>query len=150
MRLTKHIDTRYCHKVWTRSQVLVKPLASHNHMSSIQQVKPRLPSEIEYDNNELMFYVYFIGYIDQELVYHYGTSHDILKTELNMVNHGIEKFIKIDTQPLDYHVYAEHHFDTEIKQLKLHRNLPLTNVFALADNYSFYYIQDILNQVLGR
>jgi hypothetical protein len=106
------------------------------------------------DYNEAVFYIYYIGRYNDELIYKYGVSTDIIKTESRFLNYGIDKFMKIKIEPIEHHVYAIDKFSLHLQNLKIYRTLNIndkyiSNLFALTDNYNYYYISDILNDAFS-
>jgi hypothetical protein len=106
------------------------------------------------DNNEAVFYVYYIGYQNNELLYHYGVSTDLALIELKLHSYGINKYIKVYYEVLDHHVNAEENFSKTIKDLNMHRTLyinnqTINNVFTISNGYSFHYVKGILNDVFS-
>jgi hypothetical protein len=103
------------------------------------------------DNNEAVFFLYYIGRYNNEPIYKYGVTTEPLELEFRLFSVGISKFMKLKYKLVEHHVYAFEKFHSEINNLKLNRNLEgygLTddNLFALVDNYNFHYISNILDE----
>jgi hypothetical protein len=103
------------------------------------------------DNNEAVFFLYYIGRYNNEPIYKYGVTTDPLELEFRLFSVGVSRFMKLKYEPVDHHVYAFEKFHSEINNLKLNRNLDHyglseDNLFALVDNYSFHYISNILDE----
>ena len=113
---------------------------------------PRKPPIHAVDHNDNVFYVYYIGRYDDEALYHYGTTTDLLSVELAFQKRGISKYIKCRYEVIDTHVCFKERFDDHVARLGVGRILSkpknddvLEDCFALANDCPFSYITGVVD-----
>lgn len=107
-----------------------------------------LPSQVMHDGNEDMFYMYYIGQYNNELIYHYGVSNDLSIVEMRMLHNRVHPWILIRYDVLEHHVYTKDRFKAALEDLGLQRDVVMPDTFALASDYNTFYIADILDRLL--
>ena len=100
------------------------------------------------DYNENMLYIFYVGYFKKELIFHYGTSTDIIKTEFQLYKDGFRNIL-MKSYVVDYHVYMKEELEKHIISIGLSRTIPgLSDTFTLANNYNIAYVTSVLDKIL--
>jgi hypothetical protein len=103
------------------------------------------------DLNENMFYIYYVGRYNSELIYHYGTSCDLVATEFQLHKKGIRKHIKCRYDIIDHHVWVEDVFENHVENLGIKRKIDeLDNTFTINTDTPYMYVVSVLDDIFDR
>jgi len=104
-------------------------------------------------NNKNVIYVARVGIINNEEIYKYGISGKVFEREFNVHRKNFDNFEMKLIKITDNKEVVEDIFEKELLIRNLHRKIKINNkkqteLFTLNNNYTFNYINKLLNRII--